>query len=191
VTIGHAPGSAAHGHGRRRRGVLRGERRCLASRGRQVIETGKILVEGFVYHCISRACDRKRQRHHRVRRLQVLLSRPVEQPLHRRGERYFERVVQALVVVAAVEIKGNAALTQAGHIRLVLKYNPGSPQQTYDNAGQSVKVAKAVENLWSLPVLEHHSATRLHNRVGRRPPTSLTGFPWRSPKLAHEITKDP
>lgn len=50
---------------------------------------------------------------------------------------------------------------------------------------------KAVENSWSLPVLEHHIATGLHGRLGVAPSNFVDRLPAADSDLAQEITKDP
>lgn len=50
---------------------------------------------------------------------------------------------------------------------------------------------KAIENTWSLPVLEHHIATGLRARLGSAPSNFPDRLPPADSDLVQEMTKDP
>jgi len=60
-----------------------------------------------------------------------------------------------------------------------------------DRTERDWHAGKAVENSWSLPVLEHHIATGLHGRLGVAPSNFVDRLPAADSDLAQEITKDP
>jgi len=51
--------------------------------------------------------------------------------------------------------------------------------------------SRAVQNGWSVAVLEHQIITALHTRVGATPNNLEARLPGAGTDLAHEIAKDP
>lgn len=71
-----------------------------------------------------------------------------------------------------------------GHITLLIdKFKDSELRYWY--------AAKAAENGWSRPVLEHHILTRLHERAGAAPNNLEARLPREGTDLAREIAKDP